>query len=183
MASEKPRRFIIHQGWLDLKGGIYDESGQEFARLKGKLISLRAPVEVIESKTGALLFKIQRKLLAMRGTFDILSPEGQLLGRVKKKILALRPMLWLEDETGRRLLEARGDFAGYNFRITDMEGKEVARIDKLDGFEWTKRLLFGDLAPFFDRKDKYALEILDKSRDPMLLLAFVLAIDKLVHES
>ncbi len=103
--------------------------------------------------------------------------EGNLLGRTNRKILTLfRPKLWLEDEDGVKVLEAKGNFLGKNFDVKDMDGNLKAKIGKSDFF---KDLMLGGL---FDFSDTYAIKIMDPDYDKRLLLGFVIAIDNSVHD-
>jgi uncharacterized protein YxjI len=103
--------------------------------------------------------------------------QGNMLGRTNKKILTFfRPKLWLEDEDGKKLLEAQGNFLGRDFKIKDSKGNLKARIGKSDFF---KDFLFGGV---FDFSDTYAVKILDPEFDKQLLLGFVIAIDNSVHD-
>ena len=141
-----------------------------------RVISLRALTEVSDVD-GTQVFTVNKKLVSMRPSYMIKDIEGRLLGRTNRKILTLfRPKLWLEDNEGRKLLEAKGNFLGKSFEVKDMDGKLKAKIGKSDFF---KDLVLGGL---FDFSDTYAIKILDSNYDKRLLLGFVIAIDNSVHD-
>ena len=121
---------------------------------------------------------INRKLVAVRDTIDIKDGNERDVGRVKQKILTvLRPMVWVEDPNGSRILEAKGNFLGFSFKVHDMQGKVVAEIDKLD--MWKDIFVGGSM---FDFQNTYAVVINDPSVDRRLIVPLAIAIDEEIHE-
>ncbi len=177
LLSQNTSYFILKEKWWDWGGGdIYDEKGLPIGKMHRKVISLRALTEVTEID-GALVFTINKKLVSIRASYMIKNPQGTVLGRTNRKILTLfRPKLWLEDEDGKKLLKAQGNFLGRDFKISDSTGSLKAKIGKSDFFN---DLMFGGL---FDFSDTYAVKILDPEYDKKLLLGFVIAIDNSIHD-
>ncbi|MHA1595393.1 MAG: LURP-one-related family protein [Candidatus Baldrarchaeia archaeon] len=175
-----PRRsfYIIHEKYWDMGwGDIYDEYGRIIGKMERKILSLRGEIR-LEELDGRVVGKVVRKIIAIRPTYDLLDPQGGLLARMRRKLLAiLRPVLWLEDRNGNKLLKAQGDFLGFNFKIYDVAGRLIAEVNKLDAF---KDLFLG--GTIFDFSDKYALRIYDPRVSRLLLLGFVIAIDNAVHD-
>ena len=169
--------FVIKEKWWDWGGGdIYNKEGIPIGKMHRKVISLRALTEVTETDR-TLAFTVNRKLVSIRASYIIKDAHGNMLGRTNRKIFTLfRPKLWLEDEDGKKLLEAKGNFLGRDFKITNSEGNVKAKVDKSDFF---KDLVFGGV---FDFSDTYAVQILDPDYDKRLLLGFVIAIDNSVHD-
>jgi uncharacterized protein YxjI len=169
--------FVLKEKWWDWgSGDIYNEKGMSIGKMHRKIISLRALTEVTETD-GTLVFTINKKLASIRASYMIKDPQGHTLGRTHRKILSFfRPKLWLEDEHGKKLLEAQGNFLGRDFKIADSHGDLKAKIGKSDFF---KDLVFGGV---FDFSDTYAVQILDPEYDKQLLLGFVIAIDNSVHD-
>ncbi|MGQ4833067.1 MAG: LURP-one-related family protein [Candidatus Asgardarchaeia archaeon] len=173
------RMYIIHEkswdfGW----GDIFNEHGQLVGKMKRKLLSLRAEIQLLEPDNKTLVAKIVRKILSIRQTYDLLTPDGQLIARMNRKLLSLfRPSLYLDDSQGRRIYEAKGNFLGFSFKIKDMTGKVIAEVEKLDKL---RDLFFG--GTIFDMSDKYALRIFDPNANRLMLLGFVIAIDNSVHD-
>jgi len=169
--------FVIKEKWWDWGGGdIYNKEGIPIGKMHRKVISLRALTEVTETDR-TLAFTVNRKLVSIRASYIIKDAHGNMLGRTNRKIFTLfRPQLWLEDEGGKKLLEAKGNFLGRDFKITNSEGNLKAKVGKSDFF---KDLVFGGA---FDFSDTYAVQILDPDYDKRLLLGFVIAIDNSVHD-
>ncbi|MCW3985667.1 MAG: LURP-one-related family protein [Candidatus Bathyarchaeota archaeon] len=169
--------YVLKEKWWDWgSGDIFNRDGTSVGKMHRRVISLRALIEVSEVD-GTQVFTVNKKLVSMRPSYMIKDVEGRLLGRTNRKILTLfRPKLWLEDNEGRKLLEAKGNFLGKNFEVKDMDGKLKAKIGKSDFF---KDLVLGGL---FDFSDTYAIKILDSDYDKRLLLGFVIAIDNSVHD-
>ena len=177
LLSSRVNYYVLKEKWWDWgSGDIYNEKGESVGRMHRKVISLRALTEVTETD-GTLVFTINKKLVSVRASYMIKDAQGNMLGRTNRKILTFfRPKLWLEDEDGKKLLEAQGNFLGRDFKIKDSKGNLKARIGKSDFF---KDFLFGGV---FDFSDTYAVKILDSEYDKQLLLGFVIAIDNSVHD-
>lgn len=169
--------YVLKEKWWDWgSGDICNEAGTPIGRMHRRVISLRALTEVTE-RDGNPVFTVNKKLVSMRPSYMIKDAEGSLLGRTNRKILTLfRPKLWLEGEKGKKLLEAKGNFLGKDFKIKDLKGNLKAKIGKSDFF---KDLVLGGM---FDFSDTYAVQILDPEYDKRLLLGFVIAIDNSVHD-
>ncbi len=169
--------FVLKEKWWDWgSGDIYNKKGTPIGKMHRKVISLRALTEITEMD-GTLLFTVNKKLVSVRPSYMIKDAQGNLLGRTNRKIFTLfRPKLWLEDEDGKKLLEAKGNFLGRDFKVKDIKGNLKAEIGKSDFF---KDLVFGGL---FDFSDTYAVRILDPEYNKLLLLGFVIAIDNSVHD-
>jgi uncharacterized protein YxjI len=141
-----------------------------------RVLTIREFTEV-NDRDGSLAFTINRKIVSIRSSYMIKDAKENFLGRTNKKILTLfRPKLWLEDEKGKKLLEAQGNFLGRDFKIKEPKGRLVAQVGKSDFF---KDLIFGGI---FDYSDTYAVKILDSNYDRRILLGFVIAIDNSVHD-
>ncbi len=144
--------------------------------MRRKLISARALIRV-KDLDGRQVLTVNRKIAALRSTYDVKDRYGNLLGRTKKAILTLfHPRMWMEDARRTKILEAKCSFAGWNFTIRDKNGRGLAEVHKSDW--WRDVFLRGP----FDFSDTYALHIRDKSYDRRILLGFVIAIDNSVHD-
>ncbi len=170
--------YFIKERYWDLGyGDIYDEKGDIIGRMHRRLISLRALVELREADNETIVGAVHRKIVAVRPTYDIKDANDRLVGRVAKKILSFfRPSLWLQDEKGKKLLTAKGNLFGWNFKIFDAKNKLVAEVSKGDAL---RDMFIGGV---FDFSDKYAVHVFKDDVDRLLLLGFVVAIDNIVHD-
>ncbi len=177
LSSQRVDYFVLKEKWWDWgSGDIYDGKGIPVGKMHRKVVSLRALTEVTETD-GTLVFTVNRKIVSIRASYIIKDAQENTLGRTNRKILTLfRPKLWLEDEDGKKLLEAQGNFLGRDFKIKDSKGNLKAKIGKSDFF---KDLVLGGV---FDFSDTYAVQILDPEFDKRLLLGFVIAIDNSIHD-
>ena len=177
LLSPELNYYILKEKWWDWgSGDIFNQDGKAVGKMHRRVISMRALVEVSDID-GSQVFTINKKLVSMRPSYMIKDAQGHLLGRTNRKILTLfRPKLWLEDNEGQKLLEAKGNFLGKSFDVKDMDGELKAKIGKSDFF---KDLVLGGL---FDFSDTYSIRVLDPNYDKRLLLAFVIAIDNSVHD-
>ncbi|MFB0543675.1 MAG: LURP-one-related/scramblase family protein [Candidatus Bathyarchaeia archaeon] len=170
--------YVIKEKWWGWgSGDIYDQRGNTIGSMHRRLLTIREFTEVKEND-GTISFTVNRKIVSIRASYTIKDPNGNFLGRTNRKILTLfRPKLWLEDEKGKKMLEAQGNFLGKDFKIKDTRGRLIAQVGKSDFF---KDLILG--GSLFDYTDTYAVKILDPSYDKRILLGFVIAIDNSVHD-
>ena len=172
------REYYVIKGkyWGLGSGEIYDEHGEVIGKMQRKIMSLRSVITVTEVD-GRPLFTVSKKLVSLRTSYDIKDNNDRLLGRTKKKVFSfLRPKMWMEEESGRLLLNANGSYAGWNFTIIDRPGALIAEVKKADAL----RDVF--LKGILDFSDTYVLKIIDPSFDKRRLLGLVLAIDSSVHQ-
>ena len=178
LLSSESDYYVLKEKWWDWGGGdIHNQGGTVVGHMHRKVLSLRAFTE-ISDRDGSFLFSVEKKLISMRPSYMIKDQQENVLGRTNKKILTLfRPQLWLEDENGRKMLEAQGNLLGRNFEIKDEGNKPIARVGKSDFF---RDLILG--GTIFDFQDTYAVRVLDREYDRRLILGFVVAIDNSVHD-
>ncbi|MHA1833425.1 MAG: LURP-one-related family protein [Candidatus Baldrarchaeia archaeon] len=170
--------YFVKEKYWDLGyGDVYDEHGNIIGRMHRRLLSLRALIELREADNQTMVGAVHRKIVALRPTYDIKDANDRLVGRVAKKLLSFfRPSLWLEDENGRKLLTAKGNLFGWDFKIFDDKNNLVATISKADRL---RDIFLGDV---FDFSDKYAVHVVKDDVDRLQLLGFVIAIDNIVHD-
>ena len=174
-----PRRsgYVIHEktwdwGW----GDILDETGQKIGSMERKILSLRAEIRLRELD-GTLTAKIHRKIVAIRPTYEIKDANDRIIGKIEKKLLSVwRPKLFLQDGSGNKLLQIKGNLLRWDFNIVDMHGNQVGTVKKMD--KWHDVFFGGGM---FDRSDKYALRI-HSSHDRRLVVAAVISIDNMFHD-
>ncbi|WXG46623.1 MAG: LURP-one-related family protein [Candidatus Atabeyarchaeum deiterrae] len=172
------RYYVIDRRWWGWgSGAIYDEKGIAVGHMHRRAISARKAIEFREADDQTVSAIIHKKLVAIRDTFDIEDAHENALGRVKQKILAvLRPLVWMEDPRGKKILEAQGDFMGFTFKVYDMEKNLVAEIDKTD--MWKDIFVGGSV---FDFSQKYGV-VINTNIDRRLIVPLAIAIDDAIHE-
>jgi uncharacterized protein YxjI len=136
---------------------ITDEHGRPVLHVDGKVLSLRNRL-VLRDPEGREVAEVQRKLVAMRPTYQI-SIAGQDAAEVRKHLFTPFGDRFTIDVPGPDDLEMRGDLLDHEFSI-ERGGEVVARVSK----RW------------FSMRDTYAVEIA-AGQDELLLLASVLALD------
>src|SRR4051794_38754463 len=79
-------RYVIKERLFRLgeDSDIMDESGQRVLQVDGKVLSLR-DLLIIRDPAGNEVARVQRKLIALRPTYEI-SAGGQELAEVRKKL-------------------------------------------------------------------------------------------------
>jgi uncharacterized protein YxjI len=136
---------------------ITDEHGRPVLHVDGKVLSLRNRL-VLRDPEGREVAEVQRKLVAMRPTYQI-SIAGQDAAEVRKHLFTPFGDRFTIDVPGPDDLEMRGDLLDHEFSI-ERGGEVVARVSK----RW------------FSMRDTYAVDIA-AGQDELLLLASVLALD------
>ncbi|MCP4763320.1 MAG: zinc-ribbon domain-containing protein [archaeon] len=170
--------YVLKEKYWDWgSGDIQDEQGQPIGRMHRKIFSLRRKIE-LQELDGRVSATIEAKILAIKPTYTLKDENQQNIARLSKTFFSFfRPKMYLQDMMGTKIYIAQGRFMGFDFTITDMSGNLVGEIQKAD--RWRDIFLGG----LFDFKDTYALKILDPSADRRLLVAFVLAIDNILHDA
>ncbi|GAB4314366.1 MAG: hypothetical protein Kow0069_15760 [Promethearchaeota archaeon] len=170
--------YVLHEKYWDWgSGDIFDERGDLIGTMHRRWFSLRGVIELKEV-TGEVAATIHRKILSIRQTYDLKDSRDRLLARFNRAILAIiHPRIYVEDPSGRMILEGRGNFVRWDFRIHDAaDGHVVAEVHKLD--RWQDVFLGGA----FDFSDQYAVRVVDPGVDRRLVVGMALAIDNSLHD-
>ncbi len=174
--------YVLQENYWDFGSGpIYDEKGNQIGKMKRKLLSLRAKIELLEMN-GHIVASIQRKIIAIKPSYDLMDENEVLIARFQKTLLSVfRPKFELKDPNGNIVFTAFGKFMGFDFEIYkgSVNSREnlIAEIHKTD--RWKDVFLGG----IIDFKDTYAIRVHDKSVDRRLLLGFVITIDNVLHDT
>ncbi|MHA1718206.1 MAG: LURP-one-related family protein [Promethearchaeota archaeon] len=174
--------YVLQEKYWDFGSGpIFDTHGNQIGKMKRKLFSLRAKIELMEMN-GRVAASISRKIVAIKPSYDLKDENDVLIGRFQKTLLSVfRPKFELKDPNGNILFTAYGKFMGFDFEIykgtNNNKQNLIAEIHKTD--RW-RDVFFGGLIDF---KDTYAIRIHDKNVDRRLLLGFVITIDNVLHDT
>jgi uncharacterized protein YxjI len=136
---------------------ITDEHGRPVLKVDGKVLSLRNRL-VVRDPEGREVAQVQRKLIAMRPTYEI-SIAGHHAAEVRKRLFTPFGDRFTVDVPGPDDLEVTGDLLDHEFTIRRGD-RTVATVSK----RW------------FSMRDTYAVDIA-AGQDDLLLLAGVLALD------
>jgi uncharacterized protein YxjI len=153
------RMYLIRERFFRLgeDSDITDEHGRPVLQVDGKVLSLRNRL-VLRDPEGRELAQVQRKLVAMRPTYQI-SVAGQEAAEVRKRLFTPFGDRFTIDVPGPDDLEMTGDLLDHEFTIR--RGDQVAATV-------SKR--------WFSVRDTYAVEVA-AGQDDLLILASVLALD------
>jgi uncharacterized protein YxjI len=136
---------------------ITDEHGRPVLHVDGKVLSLRNRL-VLRDPEGREVAQVQRKLVAMRPTYQV-SIGGQEAAEVRKRLFTPFGDRFTIDVPGPDDLEMTGDLFDHEFTIRRGD-QTVATVSK----RW------------FSMRDTYAVDVAADQND-LLILASVLALD------
>jgi uncharacterized protein YxjI len=136
---------------------ITDEQGSPVFHVDGKVLTLRNRL-VLRDPAGQEVAQVQRKLVALRPTYQI-SVAGQQAAEVRKHLFTPFHDRFTIDVPGPDDLEMEGDLFDHEFTIR-RGGQTVATVSK----RW------------FSMRDTYAVDVAP-GQDDLLILASVLALD------
>ena len=152
-------RYLIRERFFRLgeDSDITDESGQPVLHVDGKVLTLRDTL-VLRDPAGNEVARVQRKLIALRPTYEI-SVGGQEVAEVRKHFFTPFGDRFTIDIPGPDDLELAGNLFDHEFAIR-RGNQTVATVSK----RW------------FTLRDTYGVDIAP-GEDEVLILASVLALD------
>ena len=152
-------RYVIRERFFRLgeDSDITDESGNPVLRVDGKVLTLHDTL-VLYDPVGTEVARVQRKLLALRPTYEV-TAAGRQLAEVRKHLFTPFVDRFSIDVPGPNDMEIDGSLLDHEFTIRRND-HVVARISK----QW------------FAIRDTYGVDIAE-GEDWLLLLACVLALD------
>jgi uncharacterized protein YxjI len=136
---------------------ITDDQGRSVLVVDGKVLSLRDRL-VLRDPEGREVAQVQRKLVALRPTYEI-SAGGQEVAEVRKHFFTPFGDRFTIDIPGPGDLEMEGNLFDHEFTIR-RGGQTVATVSK----RW------------FSVRDTYAVDVA-QGEDDLVILASVLALD------
>src|SRR6266536_5529499 len=162
-SREDTGMYLIRERFFRLgeDSDITDDQGRPVLHVDGKVLSLRNRL-VLRDPDGREVAQVQRKLVAMRPTYQI-SVAGQEAAEVRKHFFTPFGDRFTIDVPGPDDLELRGNLLDHEFTV-ERGGAVVATVSK----RW------------FSLRDTYAVDVAE-GQDDLLILAAVLALD-LAHE-
>lgn len=121
-----------------------------------------------------LLFQLRRGVTFLASRVDICDKEGKVVGWLKSRIFSMGGAFQVFDGSGAQIAMVKGDWKGWNFRISDMQEKEIGTITK----KWA-----GTGKELFTSADNYMIALEESNPvKALLLMAAGLAIDTVYKE-
>ena len=153
----RQRVFAIGQDFF-----INNAAGQPVFKIDGKVRLVKEALKFRDMQ-GNLLYKLDEKVLRIRESFNILTPDGQVAARVHNAIVdPLRERFTIEIPGGENML-TRGKVIWAQYDIL-RGGQAVGKISKQ--FSWIGR-------------DQYVVDVI-QGEDDCLILAITVVIDMMV---
>jgi uncharacterized protein YxjI len=140
---------------------IETEAGSRAFKVDGKALRIRKTL-VLETPEGAELLTIQKKLLSVRNTMEIVRNGETVVTVTKALFTPLRERYSIEVAEGEDL-DAEGNIVDHEYAITRGD-EQVARVSK----RWLRM------------RDVYGIEI-EEGGDDAVILAVTVCIDQMSH--
>lgn len=122
----------------------------------------------ITTASGGVVASLDREMIAMTPTYDVIRPDGSKFGRISKAMLGFTETFefFLEGDNGGPILKAEGSFSERNFEFKSRDGATVATVGR--GYYQT------------DAENRYHV-VVGPQVDATLVVAMAFAIDE-VHD-
>jgi uncharacterized protein YxjI len=161
-------------------------SGAQRYQMREKLVSFGDDFW-IENDRGERVFKVNGKMMRVRGTLEFENTEGKVKAQIQERMLRAKDSMAIEDGKGHKVaevkralitpirerwvvkiadgpdLEVQGDLLAHEYKIGDGKQK-VAKVSK----KW------------FRVRDSYGVQI-EPDQNDAVILAVTVAIDAMVH--
>ena len=161
-------------------------NGAQRYQMREKLVSFGDDFW-IENERGERAFKVNGKMMRVRGTLEFENTEGKVKAQIQERMLRAKDSMAIEDGKGHKAaevkralitpirerwvvkiadgpdLEVQGDLLGHEYKIGDGK-KKVAKVSK----KW------------FRIRDSYGVQI-EPDQNDAVILAVAVAIDAMVH--
>ena len=161
-------------------------NGAQRYQMREKLVSFGDDFW-IENDRGERVFKVNGKMMRVRGTLEFENTEGKVEAQIQERMLRAKDSMAIEDGKGHKVaevkralitpirerwvvriadgpdLEVKGDLLAHEYKIGDGKQK-VAKVSK----KW------------FRVRDSYGVQI-EPDQNDAVILAITVAIDAMVH--
>jgi uncharacterized protein YxjI len=161
-------------------------NGAQRYQMREKLVSFGDDFW-IENDRGERVFKVNGKMMRVRGTLEFENTEGKVEAQIQERMLRAKDSMAIEDGKGHKVaevkralitpirerwvvkiadgpdLEVKGDLLAHEYKIGDGKQK-VAKVSK----KW------------FRIRDSYGVQI-EPGQNDAVILAITVAIDAMVH--
>ena len=161
--------------------GFAVEKISTFAKLLRLVVNkqlLPTTVVIQESEESDPVVKITRGMTFLRSKVSVFDENDKEVGFFRSKLFSLGGGFTVHEPGGTQIADVKGNWKGWDFKITDMQGKELGTVNK----KWA-----GAMKEIFTSADNYLIKLDDSiSTNPglaALLLAAGLAIDIVFKET
>ena len=142
---------------------IENENGQRVFRVDGKVLRIKKTYVFLDM-AGKPLCSIKERLLTIKDTMEIESPDGEELAVIKKALISPLRERWTVKVRNGPDLDVQGNILDHEYAIKQGRNK-IAKVSK----KW------------FRLNDTYGVEIVEGQND-ILILAIAVAMDAMSHE-
>ncbi|WP_040593391.1 phospholipid scramblase-related protein [Schlesneria paludicola] len=161
--------------------GFAEEKISGFAKLLRLVISkqlIPTTIVVQEDEASEPVITIKRGLTLLRSKVDVIDKNQTPVGFFKSKLFSLGGGFTVHNAAGEQIANVQGNWKGWDFKLLDMSGQELGRVNK----KWA-----GAIKEIFTSADNYMISLSDEvGSNPglaALLLAAGLAIDIVFKEA
>ena len=161
------KEFIIDQRLLSVRNTyvVKTRLGEQLGFIKQEFVSL-GPRFWLEDNAGAHLGEIDGKVVTVHHEYEIKDKNGQVTARIKKKVLKLfGSEWWMEDANGHEMARINGNVVHHTYDILAPDKTKIAKVH----LNWATI------------RDEYCIEITKENFNPLLVLAFAVAMDHVEH--
>lgn len=138
---------------------------------------LPTTIVIQESEDSEPVVTLRRGMTFLRSKVSVFDEAGKEVGFFKSKLFSLGGGFTVHEPGGEQIADVKGNWKGWDFKMNDMQGKELGAVNK----QWA-----GALKEMFTSADNYLIKLDDGiSSNPglaALLLAAGLAIDIVFKE-
>lgn len=160
--------------------GFAMEKISGFSKLLRLLVNkqlLPTTIVIQESEDSEPVVTLRRGMTFLRSKVSVFDEAGKEVGFFKSKLFSLGGGFTVHEPGGEQIADVKGNWKGWDFKMNDMQGKELGAVNK----QWA-----GALKEMFTSADNYLIKLDDGiSSNPglaALLLAAGLAIDIVFKE-
>ncbi|GGU48087.1 LURP-one-related/scramblase family protein [Streptomyces violascens] len=141
----------------------------------------------VENEHREKLFKVNRKLLRLRTTFDLVDTRGNQVARITKKVLTLHHTILIKQDGQAVGLISKRAFRlfGDRFKVRLRDGRQLRIAGNLWDREFDIRHGGNTLAHisrrWFTIRDAYAVDVMNE-RDATLLIIVAVCVDHILED-
>ncbi len=161
--------------------GFAHENISTFSQLLRLIVNkqmLPTTVVIRETEDSEPVVTIHRPVSFLRSKVNVIGQDQNLVGFFRSKLFSLGGGFTVHNPEGEQIADVKGNWKGWDFKLLDMNGNELGRVNK----KWA-----GAMKEMFTSADNYVITLAESvGTHPglaTLLLAAGLAIDIVFKES